>query len=140
MRIKVERKIASKETASVRKVKGNGSTCGKPGSELRRIQALNQVAFTHTKVMLPQNPAIFSAKRSVGVRCSLAASSSFVTVSTFFSVNWSADGSVDRFPFGVPGALSDGVPFFFGNVLFVIVLVVGPHSNESVARRFPLVR
>src|SRR6185503_3435725 len=112
MRIKVERKIASSETMRVRKVKGKGSTCGMPGIKFKNIQLVNQTTCTHTNVMLPQKLAIFSARRSVRVRCSLAASSSFVTVSTFFSVNWSADGPAGRFPLGFPPTLTDDVPFF----------------------------
>src|ERR1700754_2478736 len=110
MRIKVERKIASSETMSVRKVNGKGSTCGMPGTTFNRIQLPNQRTCTHTKVMLPQKFAIFSARRSVGVRCLLAASSSRVTVSTFCSVNCSADGTADPFPFEIRAVL----------VLFVI--------------------
>src|SRR5678815_5798531 len=112
MRIKVERKIASNETISVRKVKGKGSTCRIPGIKFERIQPPNQTTCTHTNVMLPQNFAIFSAKRSEGVRCSLAASSSLVTVSTFCSVNCSADGPAGRFPLAVPAKLTDDLSFF----------------------------
>src|SRR6185436_2764856 len=112
MRIKVERKIASSETMSVRKVKGKGSTCGMPGITFKRIQPPNQTTCTHTNVMLPQKLAIFSARRSVGVRCSLAASSSLVTVSTFCSVNCSADRPASQFPLGIPAALTDDVLFF----------------------------
>src|SRR6185436_16729970 len=112
MRIKVERKIASNETISVRKVKGKGSTCVIPGITFKRIHPPNQTTCTHTNVTLPQNFAIFSARRSVGVRCSLAASSSLVTVSTFCSVNWSTDGPADRFPLAVPAKLTDDVSFF----------------------------
>src|SRR6185369_3896740 len=108
MRIKVERKIASNETMSVRKVKGKASTCFIPGIKLKRIQPPNHTTCTHTNVMLPQKFAIFSATRSEGVRCFLAASSSLVTVSTFCSVNWSADE-----PAGLcPLALTDDVSFF----------------------------
>src|SRR6185503_7557497 len=116
MRIKVERKIASSETMSVRKVKGKGSTCSMPGIKFKRIQLPNQTTCTHTNVMLPQKLAIFSARRSVRVRCSLAASSSFVTVSTFCSVNWSADGPAGRFPLGVSASLTDEVSFFMQQV------------------------
>src|SRR6185369_5945300 len=112
MRIKVERKIASSETMSVRKVKGKGSTCRVPGIKLKRIQPPNQTTCTQTNVMLPQNLAIFSARRSVGVRCALASSSSLVTVSTFFSVSCSTDERADRFPLGVPAAVTDDVAFF----------------------------
>src|SRR6185369_5502037 len=112
MRIKVERKIASNETMSVRKVKGKGSTCGKPGITFQRIQPPNQTTCTHTNVMLPQNLAIISARRSVGVRCSLAVSSSLVMVSTFCSVNCSTDGPAGRLSLGVLALLIDDVPFF----------------------------
>src|SRR4030095_4930817 len=112
MRMKVERKIASSETISVRKVKGKGSTCGMPGNKFKRIQPPNQTTCTHTKVMLPQKFAIFSARRSVGVRCSLESSSSLVTVSTFCSVNSSTDGATGRFPLGDPALLTDEVSFF----------------------------
>src|SRR6188474_1623031 len=112
MRIKVERKIASSETMSVRKVKGKGSTCRMPGIEFKRIQPPNQTTCTHTNVMLPQKLAIFSASRSVGVRWSLAAFSSLVTVSTFSSVNCSTDGPAGRFPLGDSALLTDDVPFF----------------------------
>src|ERR1700752_1377628 len=112
MRIKVERKIASSDTMSVRKVKGKGSTCGMPGMAFKRIQPPNHTTCTQTNVMLPQNLAIFSARRSVGVPCSLAASSSLVTVSTFCSVNCSTDGPEGRFPLGVFAVLTDDVPFF----------------------------
>src|SRR5687767_15639198 len=67
MRIKVERKIASSETISVRRVKGKGSTCGMPGIELKTSQLPNQITFTHTNVMLPQKLEILSARRSVCV-------------------------------------------------------------------------
>src|SRR6185295_4897414 len=112
MRIKGERKIASNETISVRKVKGKGSTCRIPGIKFKRIQPPNQTTCTHTNVMLPQNFAIFSATRSEGVRCFLASSSSLVTVSTFCSVNCSADGPAGRFPLAVPAKLTDDVSFF----------------------------
>src|SRR5258705_6939431 len=87
MRINVERKIASRDTTRVRKVKGKGSRCLTPGKELNAIQAPNHTTCTHTNVMLPQKRAITSATRSVGVRCSLAASSNFRTVSTLRLVN-----------------------------------------------------
>src|ERR1700741_1053307 len=112
MRIKVERKIASNETMSVRKVKGNGSTCRTPGIRFRRIQPPNQTTCTHTNVMLPQKFAIFSARRSVGFRCSLAASSSLVTVSTFCSVSCSTDGPAGRFPLSVSVVLIVDATFF----------------------------
>src|SRR6185369_154990 len=138
MRIKVERKIASNETMSVRKVKGKGSTCVIPGNTLKRIQPPNQTTCTHTNVILPQNFAIFSATRSVAVRCSLAASSSLVTVSTFCSVNCSADEPAGRFPL----ALTDDVSFFMkparapsdgrAEMYCLSFILVDPHSNESV--------
>jgi len=78
----------------------------------KRIQLPNQITFAQTNVMLPQKLAIFSARRSVRVRCSLAASSSLVTVATFFSVNCSADGPAGRFPSGVLAVLTGNVPFF----------------------------
>src|SRR5688572_15726266 len=112
MRINVDRKIASNETMSVRKVKGKGSICAIPGIEFTRIQPPNQATCTHTNLMLPQKLAIFSAKQSEGVRCSLAACSSLVTVSTFCSVNCSADKPAGEFPLAAPAKLTDDVFFF----------------------------
>src|SRR6185503_9563485 len=139
MRIKVERKIASNETMSVRKVKGKASTCRIPGIKFKRIQPPNQTTCTHTNVMLPQKFAIFSATRSEGVRCFLAASSSLVTVSTFCSVNCSADGPAVRFPLGFPATLTDDVSFFMklpahlrAMYCLSFIPVVESHSNESV--------
>src|ERR1043165_2841218 len=144
MRIKVERKIASNETMSVRKVKGKASTCFTPGIKLKNIQPPNQITCTHTNVMLPQNFAIFSATRSEDVRCALAASSSLVTVSTFCSVNCSADGPAGRFPLAVSAKLTDDVSFFMKQgtsdpqahlramYRLSFIPVVESHSNESV--------
>src|ERR1044072_3122352 len=139
MRIKVERKIASNETMSVRKVKGKASTCRIPGIKFKRIQLPNQTTCTHTNVMLPQKLAIFSATRSEGVRCFLASSSSLVTVSTFCSVNCSADGPAGLFPL----ALTDDVSFFIepahaardgraAMYYLSFIPVVKSHSNNSV--------
>src|SRR5690348_534141 len=87
----VDKKIASRETTSVRKVNGKGSMCGKPGITLIKTQIPNQATCTHTNVMLPQNLAITSATRSEAVRSSLAASSSCLTASIFRWVNLSTE-------------------------------------------------
>src|SRR6185295_16383198 len=122
MRIKGERKIASNETMSVRKVKGKASTCRIPGIKFKRIQPPNQTTCTHTNVMLPQKFAIFSATRSEGVRCFLASSSSLVTVSTFCSVNCSADGPAGRFALEFPATLT---------VLFFIKQAHAPNDDAG---------
>src|SRR5687767_4538259 len=136
MRIKVERKIASSETISVRRVKGKGSTCGMPGIELKTSQLPNQITFTHTNVMLPQKLEILSARRSVCVLCSLAASSRRVTVSTFCSVNCSAERIAGPAPFGVSRALTGSGSFFIDLQQTYCLWrnpLVEPHSNESVS-------
>src|SRR6185295_304017 len=147
MRIKVERKIASSETMSVRKVKGKGSTCGRPGIKFIRIQPPNQTTCTHTNVMLPQKLAIFSARRSVDDRCSLASFSSLVTVSTFCSVNCSADGPAGRLPLGVSAALTDDGSFFItpahapnddGGRSLLRIDRQGPGRNCRESRRVPV--
>src|SRR6476659_7659412 len=83
----VDRKIASSETTSVRKVKGNGSMCGSPGKILITIQTPNQMMWTQTKVMLPQNLAMTSATLSAGDRACFADSSSWRISSTFRCVS-----------------------------------------------------
>src|SRR6185369_5803442 len=102
--MKVERKIASNETTNVRKVKGNGSICGRPGIMLKPIQPPNQTICTQTKVILPQKLAILSATRSALVRSCLADSSNFRTILTLRFVSSSTDPCVDK-PFEVNGSV-----------------------------------
>jgi len=72
----MERKIASKDTIMVRRLKGNGSIMGKLGilPLLPRIQMVNPATWTMKKVKLPAMRLISSASRSVNRRffCSLA--------------------------------------------------------------------
>src|SRR6476469_9796180 len=90
----VDKKIASNDTTSVRKVKGNGSICGIPGPTLITIHTPNQMTWTQTKVVLPQNFATTSATLSERVRSCLADSSSSLISSTFRCVrSWTEPSS-----------------------------------------------
>src|ERR1043166_4892658 len=65
IRTRRERKIASRETISVSRPNGNGSTClSGGGSVLTAIHITNQRPFNIRKCMLPLNHAIQSKKRS----------------------------------------------------------------------------
>src|SRR6266576_3076717 len=100
--MKVDRKIASSETTSVRKVNGNGSICLIPGMTLRTTQPPNHPTWTQTKVILPQKRAIASATRSDLDRSCLAASSNCLIISTLRFVRSSDDPLdaelLERFP------------------------------------------
>src|SRR4051812_1427670 len=71
MRMKDDRKIASSDTHSVRKVNGYGSKRGSDGIVFQPIQAANRIVWTQTNPMWPQNRATSSATRSAHVRLRL---------------------------------------------------------------------
>src|SRR3954463_14283680 len=75
-------KIDSIEAHIVRKVKGYGSQCGRPGMLLTANQAPNTTACTQTKWMLPQKRATKAAVRSAKLGSATASSSSSFTVRT----------------------------------------------------------
>jgi hypothetical protein len=63
----VERKIASSETTSVKKLKGYGSIGLIGSAVLAMIQTVNQPTWTQTKGIDPQKRVIRSATRSAKV-------------------------------------------------------------------------
>jgi len=84
--MKDDRKIASSDTTSVRKVKGYGSKCGKPGMTFQPIHSVKITACAQTKRMLPQKRATSSAARSARERCRSDNCSSLRIACTFSRV------------------------------------------------------
>ena len=85
--MKVERKIASRETTSVRKLKGQGSIYFVGRTVLAMTHTENQMTCTQTKAIEPQNRVIQSAIRSADDCWACAARSRSAMDFTFCAVS-----------------------------------------------------
>ena len=82
---KIDRKIASRDTISVRNAKGNGSTGRQPGTSpvFQTIQPANQTTWTAANHPVPAIRATASEKRSDADSRARSAASSCATAATF---------------------------------------------------------
>src|SRR4029453_15634965 len=85
--MKVERKMASRETTSVKKLKGYGSIGWIGKAVLPTIHPANQTTWAQTNKIDPHNRVMRSATISAKVCLACAAFSSFAMVLTFRSVS-----------------------------------------------------
>src|SRR4030095_7434464 len=95
--MKVERKIASRETTNVRNWNGYGSkrmAWGTPGRKCQNIHPPNQATCTEPEAILPQKWVIASAMRSAGERLAALVASSWAISSILRCVSASRDSGV----------------------------------------------